>query len=61
MVTAAGAVIVALVDLERIALATIGRLRAAGADEEQLHERFWAVGSQYDDAIERYRRAISSE
>ena len=61
MVTAAGAVIVALIELERVGFATIGRLRAAGADEEQLHDRFWAAWDLYDDAIEQYRRAISSE
>jgi hypothetical protein len=61
MVTAAGAVIVALVELDRVGFATIGRLRASGADEEQLHGKFWAVWGRYDDAIEQYRRAISSE
>lgn len=62
MITACGAVIVAIANLENIAFASIGALRAnrSGGDRTTpiVQERFERIWSEYDEAIETYRRSI---
>lgn len=70
MVTAAGGVIVALVNLENTAYASIGRLQTTVGDGEQekrewlkmrerLEKQFDVVSDAYHTAIEEYRKAMN--